>query len=263
MKPNGIIIFFIGLLSVIFLSNGVFVNAQDSGDLIKTHSEATSNKIAPGEFLPISVKLVNFGSQKRVDVIVTYQILDNNGQQVFSEGETVAVDTTANFIKRIQLPKDIKPDTYTVQTSMKYPYQEAPAISKFQIEVERKFGKFFISDLIIYGLSILVIVVIAVILTYFLSRQKQDFNIDYHDYSDKPKDQMIYYEILSDIISEMRLRIGEDALKIAEDIPDLQIDNKTGLILNINNDPSKIIATIIARYEKLLGHKINISLRRT
>lgn len=253
-KTGKILLFF--LLLAAFLLGGFFVKAQTLS------SESDSSKIAPGEILPVSVKLVNFGSQQRVDVIVTYEIFDKNGSQVYADSETVAVDTTASFIKRIQLPKDIKPGAYTVQTSMKYPYQEAPAVSKFQIVVEEKIGGFFISDLILYGIILAIIIIIAIILTYFLSRKKPEFDVDYYDYSDKPKDQMIYYEILSDIISEMRLRVGDDALIIAEDIPGLTINAKTGLIIDIKKEPAEIIALLIARYGKILGKKVSFSLRQ-
>ena len=251
----GKIILFLSLLSA-FLLSGFFIKAQTLS------SESDSSKIAPGEVLPVSVKLVNFGSQQRVDVIITYIIFDKNGNHIYSDSETVAVDTTASFIKKIQLPENIKPGAYTVETSMQYPYQVAPAVSKFQIIVEEKIAGFFISDLILYGIILAIIIIIAIVLTYFLSRKKPEFNIDYHDYSDKPKEKMIYYEILSDIIAEMRLRVGDDALKIAEDIPGLSINAKTGLVLDIKEESAKIIALLIARYEKILGQKVSFSLRK-
>jgi hypothetical protein len=258
-KNLKVLLLFLFLFSI--FPSVFYVGAQDTSNLIKTGSETGNNKIAPGEILPVSLKLVNFGSQKRVDVIVTYQILDSKGEQVFSDSETVAVDTTASFIKKIKLPDTIKPGVYTVQTSMKYPYQEAPAVSRFQINVENKIGGFFIRDLFLYGAIILVLLVIAAVITYFLSKKRPDFDIDYHDYSDKPEDQIIFYEILSDIISEMRLRIGDDALKIAEDIAGLRIEAKTGKVLEIKDNPAKIIAELVSRYEKLLGKKVSFSIR--
>ena len=41
---------------------------------VNSVNEGTDNRISPGEFLPVSIKLINFGSQQRVDVIVTYSI---------------------------------------------------------------------------------------------------------------------------------------------------------------------------------------------
>ena len=135
-------------------------------------------------------------------------------------------------------------------------------MSQFKITVESKVLGLFISDLIFYSLIFVAIMIVVIVLTYFLSRSKRQFNIDYHDYSDKPKDLMIYYEILSDIIAEMRLRVGDDALKIAEDIQGLTINDKTGFVINISSEPAKIIALLIARYEKILGQKVSFSLRQ-
>ena len=140
------------------LAFGIFASAQESNinssinaGKITTQSENTENRLAPGEFLPISVKLVNFGEQKRVDVVINYKILDSNNNEIYSENETVAVETTASFIKRIQLPYNIKPGLYTVESILNYPDQQEPAISKFPLLVEEKIAGFFKSDLIFYS----------------------------------------------------------------------------------------------------------------
>jgi len=248
------------------LACGSFVKAQEnttSADVnaITATSESADNRIAPGEFLPISVKLVNFGLQKRVDVIIDYKILDNNNNEVYSENETVAVETTASFVKRIQLPYSIKPGIYTFTTILNYPYQKDPAVSKFTFTVEEKIAGLFKNDLILFSIIIALIIIAVFIFTYFLTVKGQKSRIALHDYSSKPKDQIIYYEILSDIISQMRLRIGNDALEIAKDIPNLEINDKNGLVINIKENPAKIIALLISRYEKLSGQKISFKLR--
>ncbi len=249
------------------LACGVSAMAQETASdasgigTIKSASESAESRIAPGEFLPISVKLVNFGSIKRIDVVVDYKILDNGDKEVYSENETVAVETTASFVKRVQLPYTIKPGTYTFVTILKYPYQEAPAVSEFSFVVETKIAGFFQSDLILFSIIIIVVISAVFTLAYFFSRRNQKINIALHDYSSKPKDQIIYYEILSDVISQMRLRIGDDALEIAKDIPDLDINDKNGLVINIKKEPAKIVALLISRYEKISGHKISFGLR--
>jgi len=226
-----------------------------------TEHKNTTNKIAPGEILPVSIELSNFGSDKRVDVIIIYKILDRNNNEVYSQSETVAVETTASFIKRIQLPNTIKPGQYTVVSSLNYPHQESPAVSSFQILVEEKIGGFFKNDLIIYSTLACAMVLIVIILFFVFARRSLKNYPHLHDYSDKPKDQMIYYEILIDIISQMRLRIGNDALEIAKDIPELEINEKNGLVINIGSEPAKIIALLISRYEKTSGKRVSFGLR--
>ncbi len=250
-------LFFLPLV-MFFLVCAGFVLAESGG--ITSSYEGTGNKIAPGEILPISIKLVNFGSQKRIDVLVSYKILNADKQEVYSESETVAVETTASFIKRIQLPPVVKQGQYALLSALSYPYQEDPAVSELSFTVENKVVGFFVSDLIIYFLSFILIIVALSFFIFNFTGWKQKHSVAFHDYSDKPKEQMIYYDILSDVLSQMRLRIGDSALEIAKDIPNLEINDKNGLIVNIEKDPAKIIALLIARYEKMSGQHISFSI---
>ena len=262
------IIFFLQLLFAL-TTFGSFVSAQASninssinpGNIL-SESQSSENKLAPGEFLPVSVKLVNFGAQKRVDVQVNYEILDGKNNIVYSENETVAVETTASFVKRIQLPYNIKPGLYTVESILTYPDQQQPAMSKFPLLVEQKIAGVFQSDLIFYSVIFVLAALTIIILVYLFKGWNRRRPFDVHDYTDKPKDQMIYYEILSDMISQMRLRIGDDAIEIAKNIPDLQINDKNGFVINIKKDPAKIIATLVSNYEKVYGQKISFGLRQ-
>jgi len=265
-RASGVVFFcllFLLQAALIFADEpGAGLNTADNFGTINTIFEGAESRIAPGEFLPVSVKLVNFGSQKRVDVIIEYRILNSNDEEVYSESETVAVETTASFVKKIRLPYSIEPGVYTVVSSLKYPYQEDPAVSKFSILVEKKIAGFFKSDLIFYPAAVISAGVLLSMFFYLFLKQRQQHSIVFHDYSDKPKDQMIYYEILSDIISQMRLRIGDDALDMAKDIPDLEINDKNGKILNIKKEPAKIVALLVGRYEKFSGKEFSFGLRQ-
>jgi len=265
MQNKPVKFLFACLALLIFLTYGKYAVAQensvDSGlGTVKIESEGVDNRIAPGEFLPISVKLVNFGSQKNVDVTVNYEILDSNNKNIYSENETVAVETTASFVKRVQLPHTMNPGTYTFVTTLNYPYQTAPAVSKFSFVVEAKIAGIFESDFILFSIIFVVVALLAPIFIYFFLGGMQKRPVAFHDYSDKPKDLIIYYEILSDIISQMRLRIGNDALEITKDIPDLQINDKNGVVINIKKDPAKIIALLVSRYEQVSGQRISFGL---
>jgi len=251
------------LLIFLLLACVISVKAQDAtAGAVNTDNEGAENKIAPGEFLPVSIKLINFGSQKSVDVIVTYSIFDSSNKKIYSQSETVAVQTTASFVKRIQLPQTIKPGAYTLKSSIQYPYQTAPAVSSFPFRVEQKIGSFFISDIILYASIFVGLLVAGFVLMYFVvffTSKKPRVRL--LDYSDKPKNQIIYYEMLSDTIIQMRLRVGDKAVDIAKHIDGLTIDEKTGRVLSFSADPAKIIATLVSEYEKKLGKKVSFSLR--
>ncbi len=255
--------FLIFSLAFLSIGYGFYIEAEDYTDAspIETKSENSENRIAPGEFLPVSVKLINFGSLKRVDVIVDYKILNKYNEEVYSENETVAVETTASFVKRIQIPNNIDSGNYTLVSILTYPYQEQPAVSKFSFTVEKKIGGFFANDLILYSAIAFLLIFAGLVFVYFFTGYGQRHKVMLYDYSDKPKSQIIYYQILGNIISEMRLRIGDDAIDIAKDIPNLHINEKNGYIIDIKDAPAKIIALLISRYEKISGQRLSFSLR--
>src|ERR1700690_600530 len=101
---------FVLILILTFFPVGVF--AQDST------STSLDVKVAPGELLPVSVKLANFGSTQRVDVTITYSIDSAAGVEIYKTSDTVAVDTTNNFVKTIQIPFGAAPGVYAEKTAI-------------------------------------------------------------------------------------------------------------------------------------------------
>ena len=169
----------------------------------------------------------------------------------------MAVETTASFIKVIQIPQDIPSGLYTVESNIIYQDQEVPASSSYQFTVERKIAGIFISQLIVYSIITLLVSLVFATAVYVFIKRGAYRAMPLHDYGDKPKQERIYYEMLSDILTQMRLRIGDDALELAQNIPDLKIDRDTGKILHIGDNPAKLIALLVQRYEKLSSQKIN------
>lgn len=229
---------------------------------VNTSNAGIATKVAAGELLPISVKLSNFGGGKRVDVLVKYSIFNNNGNEIYSASETVAVETTDNFIKKIQVPFGTTPGTYTAKTSVTYQGQQVPATTQFSFTVERKILGIFQSDFILYGSIAIIISILLVLLGRLLIKRQRAMRFIPFDYSNIPHSKRTFYEILSDTIMQMRGRVGDDALIIASNINGLKIDIKTGRILTLTDKPAKIIATLVSEYEKRLGKKVSFSFRR-
>lgn len=229
---------------------------------VDTGSAGLAAKVAEGELLPISVKLSNFGGGKRVDVLIKYSIFDSAGNEIYSTSETVAVETTANFVKTIQVPFGAKPGIYTAKTSISYKGQLVPAATQFPFAVERKILGLFQSDFFLYLEIIIIISVLAALLGYALIKRRRATRLVPFDYSDMPHDKRTFYEILSDTIMQMRERVGDDALTIASNIDGLKVDKKTGRVLAITEHPSKVIAALVSKYEEMLGKKVSFSFRR-
>src|SRR3989344_5822669 len=250
----------IGLsIIAVFLPLSIF--AASDTTVVKTGSGSFISKVAPGEFLPVSVKLLNFGGGRRGDVQIFYRVKDALDQEVFSESETDAVETTASFVKALQLPHEINPGRYRVTSEILYQEQEVPAISSFEFTVERKFAGIFLSQLLLFGGLALTVGAVFSYIIYFLRKKERISRIN-HEYSDVPKDDRIFYEMLSDIITQMRLRVGDKALELALGIEGLVIDGETGRVKKVSKNPAKIIALLVLRYEQELGEKISFSLRQ-
>ena len=168
----------------------------------------------------------------------------------YAEDETVAVETTAAFVKRIQLPFTLQPGLYTAVSSLRYPDQEQPAIAKFPFLIEQKIAGIYKNDLIFYVIVVFSTMIVMLIGMYFFVRQKQYSRTSCFEYGKKSKKERVYYEMVSDIIGQMRMRKGDVALDMAQDIPDLDVTD-AGYIENMKGDPAKIMALLISRFEKL------------
>lgn len=223
---------------------------------------ASSSKVAPGELLPVSVQLSNFGGTARADVLVQYSILNSTGAEIYTATETVAVETSANFIKSIQIPDNTASGSYTVTTSVIYPGQVAPATTRFPFTVEKKVFDVFLSDFYLYVGIAVVASFLLVLLGSTLIKRRRFSRFSTLDYENIPSDQRPFYEILGDTIMQMRVRVGDDAIFIAENIDGLKIDSKTGRVLSVTESPAKIIANLVSAYEVTLGKKVSFSLRR-
>ncbi len=251
------------MLMLPFERAAVFAQVNSTNNArVETSNAGLEVKVAPGESLPISVKLSNFGGGQRVDVLVRYGIFTSAGDEIYQSDETVAVETTASFVKTIQLPATTKPGTYVAKTSITYAGQLVPATTQFSFRVERKILGLWQSDFWLYGGGTLVVSMLMLALGHALIKRRRAMRFTPFDYSDVPHDQRTFYEILSDTIMEMRERVGDEALVIASNIGGLKVDKNNGRVLALTEHPSKIIATLVSEYEKLLGKKVSFSFRR-
>jgi hypothetical protein len=228
---------------------------------VKTSGASFVSRVAPGEFLPISVKLMNFGEGRRVDVTINYQILDSNNVVVLTESETVAVETTASFVKNIQIPNDFTPGKYIASSNIIYEGQEVPAGSNFEFTVEQKIAGIFVSQLIVYGIITVVVSIVFVAVSRLIIKRRICRFTPY-EYSEVPKQKRLFYEIVSDIIMQIRCRVGDRAIEIAGNIDGLIIEKESGKVLGINKDPAEIVALLILQYQKEIGKKTKVLPRK-
>lgn len=227
---------------------------------VKASSEGLGLHVAPGETLPVSVELLNFGGGRRVDVSIIYEIFDDHGFRLLREDETVAVETTASFVKKLPISLNTPPGEYVMMTSIFYPGQVVPATSRFGFTVEKKVFGLFRSQFLPYGGAVLILLLLSVFGGRYLLHRIQRSRIKPYDYSQVPKKNRLYYELVSDVIMQMRLRVGDDAIRMAKTINELEIDDK-GKVLVITENPAKIMALLVLQYEKNFGKHVELHSR--
>ncbi len=251
--------FIILLLPLLLFSLFAFsANAEQSGE-VRSEQSRLSARAAPGETLPFAVKLLNFGFTKRTDVQITYRITDSAGNEIYSESETVAVETTASFVKDIPIPPGTPPGTYLASSDITYPGQVEPAHSEFYFSVEPKIFGLWQRDFYLYGGGTILFAVLIAILARAFIRHRRASRFAPHDYRNVPYAERVFYELISDTVMSMRQRVGDQALIIASQIDGLKIDEQ-GKVIQLTAKPSKVIADLVSRYEKL-GQKVSFSFR--
>lgn len=257
----------INITSILFLSFAHFVTpSADEIDIlglsdIRTNTQPLSIRTAPGELLPFSVSLSNFGMAESVDVFIDYQVLNSSQEIIIGTSETVAVETTSSFVKNFQLPVDLAEGQYSIRTEITYPGQQFPAISEFTFRVENKilglYRDEFILLLSLFAASSLATALIG----YSVVRRSRIKRLGPIDYSNIPYNKRVFFELISDTILTMQLKIGDKALEIASKSEGIKIDPKDGRVLEINDKPSKVIANLVEEFEKY-GTNVSFSFRK-
>lgn len=220
-----------------------------------------------GDRLYFEVEIKYPENLKRKDLRLEYQIIEpaigaeasRNKEIIASEKVLRAIETQTSFLDYIVVPKSAKAGIKELRAIVT-DYQELneEALATFRVlESENKAGAYFYS--IGFGFLVAFFAINQVVL---IKRRIRIGRLAPHEYSEIPQERRIFYEIISDIIMQMRYHAGDKAIDIAEDINDLVVDASSGRVLEIKKSPEKIIALLILKYEKMLGKKVNFMLRK-
>jgi hypothetical protein len=240
--------------AIIIIAYGLSALAQ--GSILSSVAVGSSlTRYAAGDSLPVNVTLTNNVAGTRTYLVVNYKISDAGGHDVYSENETVAVEIASSFTHSIIIPRNLKNGEYALTSAVSYPGQVSPATSSFKFTVESKFLGMFVTDLAIWAISIIALMTASALIIRHYVKKRIRRNAPF-EYENIASQERMFYEITSDIVAQMRYRIGNKALELADEVQGLKIDMRTGRILKITKEPSEIIAMLIYRYEKYLGIKI-------
>lgn len=215
-------------------------------------------EVSGGDRLYFEVEIKYPENSKRKDLRLEYQIIEN-GELIASEKVLRAIETQTSFLDYIVVPKSAKAGIKELRVIVA-DYQELndEVFATFRVlKSENKTGARFFP----IGFAFLA-AIFAIYQVVLIKRRIRIGRLAPHEYSEIPRERRIFYEIISDIIMQMRYHAGDKAIDIAEDIDDLAVDASSGRVLEIKKSPEKIIALLILKYEKMLGKKVNFMLRK-
>jgi len=128
---------------------------------VKTEIPSKFLEVAPGEEIYFTAFLYSLGKEGKFDTSIEYKILSQEGELIFSEHETIAVETQTSFVKSIKLPENIKEGKYILYISATYNNERASSSSFFEVTTQKTTSRYSTALLII-----LIMFVISII-TYF------------------------------------------------------------------------------------------------
>lgn len=139
------------------------VNSKDSLFDVGIKIPNKNKKVAPGDEFNFIVDFTNMGALKRTDVLLNYSIVDFNGKVIFSNSNTVAVETKASYSETIQIPDGLPEGRYFLYVRADYDNKTASASQEFEISTKRITFNFTEILLIIIIFLLLILIVLFLI----------------------------------------------------------------------------------------------------
>ncbi|MBX4196409.1 hypothetical protein KW805_02365 [Candidatus Pacearchaeota archaeon] len=133
----------------------IIIDVQSKNPLfdIKTEILKSSLYVQPGDDVVGQITLYSLGSQGTVDVLVDYTILDNNGNEILVDHETLAVQTQTSFVKKFTLPAGISKGTYILNVKATYSGETASSSAWFFVGIK----PWTLQDTLLYAILLLLL----------------------------------------------------------------------------------------------------------
>jgi len=94
------------------------VKASSDASLSISISLVEGDTFGPGDSFHAIVEIRNREAQGRIDVVVTYSVLDSDENIILSDSKTVAVETKSSFAEEFSLPVSIDEGTYLFKANV-------------------------------------------------------------------------------------------------------------------------------------------------
>jgi hypothetical protein len=183
--------------------NGNLVNSvpvvvrvlQNNQQLLDLQVQPLTDTVAPGDPLRAEVIMYNLGQTKRVDVELTLQMIDSDTNAVVNETqEAIAVDTSVDLIRTLNVPPTAQEGKYILKADASYSagsgYANQDATSLSYFTVQRN-----ILDITVLGIPVWVylcligLILFFIIVYWYIQYQvaKRRRYVEQVDYSKLPK----------------------------------------------------------------------------
>ncbi|NOZ80076.1 MAG: hypothetical protein GXP63_00245 [DPANN group archaeon] len=133
--PMALII--VGFLVVVVAMAVVFFTAFNRSEpsfLLDLNTKPLQVDVEPGGQLSFIKEISSMGSAKRHDMVLTHSILNpRNGDELLSKKETMAIETKGSSTTTIDIPADLSPGYYLMQTLADYEGKQAVASFLFKV----------------------------------------------------------------------------------------------------------------------------------
>jgi len=211
-------------------------------------------RVAPGEFLSIPMTLQVMTTMPISDAAMVYQIRSNN-RILIKEIDDIK---TLKAVKTIQIPNTVAPGIYEATATFLYEEKPVANMLNFHFTVENKIAGVFVSQLMYSGVMLFLFCMVVTIAIYLFSFRRKKASTDYSNISEPDRE---YYEIISDMLTQMHDSIGDKAYKMVEGIAGLTVDKTNGRIVTISKDPSEVASVLYIKYQNVFKKKLKIATR--
>ena len=119
------------IIVIIFMFSG-----REEERLLDLKTSSLIDEITAGEIVSFNVELINMGTGKRYDTILTHEVIDNSGKVINSKQETLAVETRTSSTSNIVVPSTASSGEYKLMTTADYDSKTVVSFFMFNVVVE-------------------------------------------------------------------------------------------------------------------------------
>jgi hypothetical protein len=148
------------------------IEVESIGILLDVRAEILKEylEILPGESILAEIRLFNLGEDNnRKDIVIEYSVRDYENNEIVKEHESLAIETQATFIKRINIPENARYGKYVLYVKAIYEEKIASSSDNFIITSL----KLTTREKIYIGIAIILLGILLFLIRYYILSKKK------------------------------------------------------------------------------------------